>query len=89
VDVIDRFADEFWPEFHSGLGKKGGMMLAALAIGRPLTDIVGLRTIEAFERQIVTAFLLGSDFFQSGASLERKVSWVGLGGACPNPFRRT
>jgi hypothetical protein len=88
VDAIDAFADEFWPGLKQRLGRKGGVMLAMLEVGRPLTDVVGSRRIESAEREIVTAFLLGSDFFRAGSSPEHPISWVGLARTCQNPFRR-
>lgn len=88
ADVLDAFYAEFWPSFERRLGRKRGLLLAALEFGRPLTDSVEPEGVEAAKREIVTAFLLGSNFFRPGPAADGGVYWIGLAQVCQNPFRR-
>jgi hypothetical protein len=48
-----------------------------------------LRTrIEAEEAEILTQFLMATDFFSAGRPASRRVRYVGPGGVCTNPFAR-
>ncbi len=87
-EVADAFYREFWPAFAKRLGREKEALVTLLELAHPLTDRLESRSVELAEREIVTAFLLGSDYFTINAPADRRLTWVGLAQVCQNPFRR-
>lgn len=84
AEAVDGFFADFWPDLETRSGLRGE---AAMSI-REISRAFGLAedASAAPEREIVTAFLLGSNYFQRNGGNE-PVIWLGMSQAC-NPFAK-
>jgi hypothetical protein len=83
--AVDAFAQAYGPTFQAHHGFKHAVAWLADTV-TPLD----LGRIEAMERDVVTAFLLGSDFFLPDRRKTAPIQFLGLyDTTCGNPFKRT
>jgi hypothetical protein len=85
---IRDFTSAYWPILMRRYGSAGSWN----RLVKHLADESLPGTMEAtirLEREIVTAFLTGSNFFQLKDPSMQTVEFTGLPVACGNPFRRT
>jgi hypothetical protein len=85
---IGKFVEAYWPEFISPPRRRDAALrrLTVLAHAMVRSDFM---ISEETERQILTEFLIGSNFFQLSDPKSTAIEFRGLAGACPNPFYRT
>jgi hypothetical protein len=84
---IVEFAEAYWPLMEKRYGSRAALMQALHAADRLL--IPGeTHSIEPLERDIITNFLIGSNFFDLKDPKTEPIDFTGLSIACANPFRR-
>jgi len=82
---VRKFSDAFCSTFERRYSLK--QRAAWLAEVLPQVDFAA---VEFMERDVVTHFLLGSDFFRPGRRSDAPIEFLALSpAACPNPFMRT
>jgi hypothetical protein len=84
---IGKFVDAYWPEFIRPPSRRD----AVLRRGAVLAQAIGSEIMisEETEREILTEFLIGSNFFQMSDPRSTAIEFLGLARVCPNPFYRT
>jgi hypothetical protein len=81
------FAQSYWPLMEKQYSSRVALMRALNAADRLL--IPGeLDSTELLERDILTNFLIGSNFFNLKDPKTEPIDFTGLSIACSNPFRR-
>ncbi|HTO85458.1 MAG TPA: hypothetical protein VMQ73_24770 [Methylomirabilota bacterium] len=86
-EEVEQFTEVYWPLMRSRYGSRAALMRVLHAADRML--IPGeLKSSEQLERDVLTAFLIGSNFFQLKDPRNEPVDFVGISAACANPFRR-
>lgn len=85
---IEKFVDAYWPAFRDHFGPRKGRLLKTLAW---LEDVIhGERWKIIVDRDVLTNFLLGSNFFQVPDPQRAEIEFFALPVfACANPFHRT
>ncbi len=85
---IEKFVDAYWPDYSARerFGPRRGRLLKTLAW---LQDVVpGERWRVIVDRDVLTNFLLGSNFFLVPDPKTAEIEFFGLPRLCSNPFRR-
>jgi len=81
------FIQSYWPLMEKRYGSRAALMRTLNAVDRLL--IPGeLESTELLERDILTNFLIGSNFFNLKDPKTESIDFTGLSIACANPFRR-
>lgn len=82
---LDQFIDEHFAHHKS---RKRRLLAAAEGVVdlTPLMPAAMAQRVEAEERQILTAFLIGSDFFQNYPGGPKTITYAGKPTACVSPF---
>ena len=84
---IGKFVEAYWPEFIAPPSRRDAALrrLAVLAHTTGFEIMISEET----ERQILTEFLIGSNFFQLSDPKSTVIEFRDLARVCPNPFYRT
>jgi hypothetical protein len=85
---IRKFVDAYLPEFLARRGRREAFLWRAATM---IDDLApwGAQITEEVERDVLTQFLIGSNFFQLSDPRSEVIEFFGLPSACPNPFYRT
>ena len=91
-EVIDRFSRDFLADPENHRGYLGTMLYAGQrAVYRPQL-FTGKLPLFRFERIVISAFLMSTDFFREGANVDRPLSYVAYNDpytrGCANYFAR-
>lgn len=85
---IRQFVDAYWPGFLARYGPtKGAGRRVVVALDAMLPGETAMT--EAIERDVLTQFLMGSNFFQLTDPSTDAIRFLDLASACSNPFART
>jgi len=84
---IAEFADVYWPIMAKRYGSRAALMPSLETVDRLF--IPGeMDEVEQMERDILTNFLIGSNFFGLKDPKTEPIDFTGLVVACSNPFQR-
>lgn len=84
---IAEFAAAYWPLMEKRYGSRVALRRLLHTADRLLVS-GEMPSTEALERDIVTQFLIGSDFFALKDPKSEPIDFVEISAACTNPFRR-
>jgi hypothetical protein len=84
---IGKFVEAYWPEFVAPPGRRDAALRRLAVLAHRIGS--GIVISEETERQILTEFLIGSNFFQLSDPKSTAIEFLGLARVCPNPFYRT
>ena len=82
---IRKFVDAYWPRFIDRHGRRRArLLILAVRLDQATPDVN-----EQIERDVITQFLIGSNFFQLADPGSETIEFSELPTSCPNPFYRT
>ncbi len=82
---IRKFVDAYWPRFIDRHGRRRArLLILAVRLDQAIPDVT-----EQIERDVITQFLIGSNFFQLADPGSETIEFSELPTSCPNPFYRT
>jgi hypothetical protein len=84
---VEEFAAAYWPLMERRFGKRIALTRLLHAADRLLVP-GELHSTEALERDILTNFLIGSNFFALTDPKAEPIDFIDMPVACTNPFRR-
>ncbi|MGE0118035.1 MAG: hypothetical protein AB7S71_02190 [Dongiaceae bacterium] len=85
---IRKFVDAYWPRFIDRHGRRRArLLILTVRLDQVIPEEADVT--EQIERDVITQFLIGSNFFQRADPGSETIAFSELPTICPNPFYRT
>lgn len=84
---IGKFVAAYWPEFIAPPSRRDAALRRLAVLAHAISSEIMIS--EETEREILTEFLIGSNFFELPDPRSAAIEFRELARVCPNPFYRT